>query len=144
MRSRFGAWLLVPLVALSLASCSGTKGAENEAGKDDLVDGGYIQITEPQGSTDGFVGASEDVETQTCEKSSSGWISEGLVTNPTDRTQSYRIYVAFSAQGDTKGLVQVDVPSVASGAEVAWKAEAPLSGDDLTCALRVERFDPQE
>lgn len=41
--------------------------------------------------------------------------------------------------GDTLGLVQVDVASVDAGATASWDTSMELSEDDLDCILRVER-----
>ena len=141
MSRKYGAWLAVPLVVLSLASCvGGAAGGDADA----LTEQGYVEITDQQGSVEGFTGAIEDSEIERWEPANNGWISEGTVTNPTDSAQSYRIYVAFNENRDTHGLVQVDLDSVAAGSSENWKVEVPLAADDLSCVLRVERFDPQE
>lgn len=144
MRSTHSALLVASLVALSLTSCAGgatggEAGNQEEAG----VDGSYVDVTDQQGSIEEFVGASDDAEVVRCEGVDGGWVSEGTVTNPTDAAQSYRLYVAFNENQDTQGLVQVDIVDVAAGATEQWSVEAPLTSDDLSCLLRVERFDPQ-
>lgn len=98
------------------------------------------EITDQPGSVEGFVGALEDAEVKRCERDGDGWVAAGTVDNPTDRTQSYRLYISAMADGDTRGIVQVDVASVAAGESAAWKAEFALPDNDLTCVLRVERF----
>lgn len=128
------------LAALALASCTG--GGAGEAPADERQSS-FVQITDQQGSVEGFVGASDDAELDRCEAANDGWLAEGTVTNPTEVAQAYRIYVAFNKNRDTQGLVQVDLESVAAGESASWKAEAPISGQKLQCILRVERFAPQ-
>lgn len=141
MKSKLSAWALLPVVALALTSCAG-EGATAPSDEAATVDG-YVAVTDQQGAVPGFVGAARDAETERCESDGDGWIAEGTVTNPEASAQSYRIYVAFNHNRDTRGLVQVDVESVAAGATEAWEAAAPVAGDDLSCVLRVERFEPQ-
>lgn len=137
---RIAGLALLPAACLALAACAaeGEADGPDATGAQDVVD-----ITEQQGSVEEFVGALEDAETDRCEAAEGGWVGEGTVTNPTGAAQSYRLYVAFTENGDTRGLVQVDVESVPAGESAPWRAEADLSGDGLQCVLRVERFDPQ-
>lgn len=137
MSRKHGTWLAVPLVALSLAACTG-EATGGDAGTP--TETSHVDITDQQGSVEGFVGALEDSDINRCESANDGWVSEGTVTNPTDSEQNYRIYVAFNENRDTHGLVQIDLTSVPPGSSENWKAEAPIPGDDLTCVLRVERF----
>ena len=146
MIRRVSAWMALPLVALALSACSSgaTEGGESAYTQSGAVtvENGYVSVTDQQGSVDGFVGASEDAQVSVCEAGDDGWFASGEVTNPTDEAQSYRIYVAFNKNTDTLGLVQVDAAEVAPGATATWEATAPLSGDNLQCILRVERFTP--
>lgn len=128
------------LAALSLTMCGG--GAAGPGEEDARVDSGFVEITDQQGSIEEFEGAVDDASVDRCEATDTGWIGEGTITNPTDEMQSYRIYVAFNKNRDTKGLVQIDL-DVAPGEQDDWRAEAPINGDDLNCVLRVERFAPQ-
>lgn len=139
MSLKHGKWLAVPLVVLSLASCTG-EAAGGDA--DTVTETSFVEIADQQGSAEGFVGALEDSEIVRCESANGGWVSEGTVTNPEDSVQSYRIYVAFNKNRDTHGLVQVDLDSVAAGSSESWEVAAPVEGVDLSCVLRVERFDP--
>lgn len=141
MTSQLSKWLLVPVAALALTSCAGGGAAEPD--DQAAAEHSFVEVTDPQGSVEGFVGALDDAEIELCEASNGSWIAEGAVTNPSEETQDYRIYVSFNKNRDTQGLVQVDVASVAAGATATWKAEAPISGSDLRCILRVERFAPQ-
>lgn len=140
MSLKHGTWLAVLLVAPSLASCAG--GAPG-GDADTVIENSYVEITDQQGSVQGFVGALEDSAIDSCEATEDGWTSAGTVTNPTDVAQSYRIYVAFNENRDTRGLVQIDLDSVAPGSEQSWEVEAPVPGVNLSCVLRVERFSPQ-
>lgn len=130
------ALLLLSVVALSLAACGG----EPDDGDGETS---YVDITDQQGGVEGFVGASDDAVTERCESGGDGWVSAGTVTNLTDDEQSYRLYVAFNDNRDTRGLVQIDIESVPAGATESWETTAPIRGEDLSCVLRVERFDPQ-
>ncbi|MFA7498832.1 MAG: hypothetical protein WCY76_09100 [Leucobacter sp.] len=144
MRRRYRALLVAPLVAplvaLSLASCAG--GAAGGSADAPDLERSLVDIADQPGSVDGFAGALEDVVVETCEAQGAGWFASGTVTNPTDTAQSYRLYVAFSENRDTIGLVQVDVPEVAAGESATWDAEAQVAGEGIDCALRVERFAP--
>src|SRR5690606_22693483 len=95
---KHGKWLAVPLVALSLAACAG-EAAGGDA--DTSAKNSYVEISDQQGSVEGFVGALEDSDIVRCERVGEGWVSEGTVTNPTDAEQSYRLYVAFNENRDT-------------------------------------------
>ncbi|MBM9465471.1 hypothetical protein JL108_18635 [Aeromicrobium sp. YIM 150415] len=139
MNRRYGSLLVIPLVVLSLVSCSGDDG--DGGTKDEIVDS-YTDITDQQGSVQGFVGAVDDAEVERCEASGDGWVAEGNVTNPEDVEQSYRLYVAYNEDRDTQGLVQVDVAAVPPGGTETWSAQVPLTADELECVLRVERFAP--
>ena len=131
---------LVPLVALSLAACAGEAAS---GGADVTAEKSFVDISDPQGSVEGFVGALEDAEVDRCEATADGWIAGGTVANPTDAVQSYRLYVALNTNRDTHGLVQVNLDDVPGGAGENWEVEAPVRGDNLSCVLRVERFDPE-
>lgn len=135
--------LLTPLVALSLASCAG--GAANEAASGETAPptaDSYVNVTDQQGSVEGFVGASDDAEITLCETDDNQSSAEGTVTNPTDVNQSYRLYIAFSEGRDTKDLVQVDIESVEPGEALTWDAQVPVNIKDVQCSARVERFEP--
>lgn len=141
MSSKLGTWFIATLVALSLASCGGEPaGGEVSSASEDS----YVDLTDQQGSVDGYVGALEDAQLDRCEATNDGWASAGTVTNPTDSAQSYRLYIAFNKNRDTRGLAQIDLEAVAAGSTEDWQVEAPITGEDLTCVLRVERFIPQD
>lgn len=140
MTNRFGKWVVVPALFLALAACSGDK---NPATDGSPKDQSYVDVSDPQGSVDDFVGANDDLAMNNCQAKGKTWVSDGTVTNSAKKTQSFRIYVAFNRGKDTQGLVQTDLKSVAAGDTAKWNVEAPISGEDLSCVIRVERFDPQ-
>lgn len=142
MKFSRSAVLIAALAALSLTACGG-EAAGGDGGTDTQQgESSYVDITDQQGSVEGFVGAIDDAEITRCESADGSWRGEGTVVNSTDSVQNYRLYVAFNKNSDTKGLVQVDIDSVAAGATAEWRAEAPLAFDDLRCVIRVERFSP--
>ena len=61
-------------------------------------------------ATDGYVGASDDVQLDRCELDGDHWVAAGTVTNSTSAGAAYRIYVAFNPPdtATARGLVQVD------------------------------------
>lgn len=139
MKLKLSGALALSLAVLSLTACGGGSAGSGEAAsaaKSDSV----IEVTDQQGSIEGFVGAAEDAEVTRCEAAGEAWVGEGTVTNPTDEPQAYRLYVAFNENRDTAGLVQVDLDEVSPGTSAKWQAEAELNGDAYDCVLRVERF----
>lgn len=137
--SRLAGVGLVLSIALGLAACTGTaepKPTPTTAPSD------VTDITDQPGSVEGWVGALEDAKTTTCARDGGNWVAAGTVTNPLDEAQSYRLYVSAMFGGETRGLIQVDVPDVAGGESGQWRAAFPLQGDEFTCVLRVERFAP--
>lgn len=62
------------------------------------------------------------------------------MTNPESETQDYRLYISAMTDGDTVGLVQVDVADVAGGETADWESQMDLAQEDIDCVLRVERF----
>lgn len=140
--------LIAALAALSLTSCGGGAagggtGTDELQGETEQPRSDYVEITDQQGSIEGFVGAIDGAVVERCESDGSSWKAAGTVTNPESVPQSYRLYVAFNENRDTHGLVQVDVEDVAGGASQSWETEAPIDGERLSCILRVERFAPQ-
>lgn len=125
-------------LALALAGCTGTADPNPTptTAPSDITD-----ITDQPGSVDGWVGALEDAEVTTCARDGDNWVAAGTVKNPLDEPQSYRLYVSAMAGGETRGLIQVDVPGVEGGATGDWKASFALPGE-FECVLRVERFAP--
>lgn len=103
----------------------------------------HVEFTiHPGSATDGFVGALADATVSTCEAGEGVWNFAGTVVNPTEDTQSYRLYATLNtADNVTAALVQIDVNEVAAVATADWSGTAPVEGE-LTCSLRVERFTP--
>lgn len=134
------------LAALALTSCGGGAAAPAAPSTQETAvepyAGSYIETTNQPGEIDGFVGALADAEVTRCEQAADGWVAAGTVANPEPTPQSYRLFVAFNEGQDSRGLVQVDVEGVASGATEKWQVETPLTAEKLSCVLRVERYAP--
>jgi len=112
-----------------------TDGAATSVPREPVLD---VRI--PPGTGSGFVGARADVSLMECEGSEGRWGAAGSVTNPTNDTADYRIYVAFlDSSGATAGLTQVDVESVRAGATTDWSGYVSLQASGLRCVVRVER-----
>lgn len=126
---------------LTLAGCTGGTETTAPTPSATTTPSDYVDITDQPGSGDDFVGALEDTEVTGCAADGDEWKVTGTVTNPADDAQSYRIYVSLLDGTDTLGVSQVDVDDVAAGESTDWSATLPVSGDDLDCVLRVERFD---
>lgn len=108
----------------------------------DVQEPGVTDIVDAPGSGEGLVGAAADATTDTCESSGDAWVASGTVTNPTEVAVDYRIYVSLlNGANDTRGLQQVDVTAVEPGATGTWESSIAVADDDLTCVLRVERYD---
>ena len=100
-----------------------------------------IKVTVNPGTATGFVRARADVSDVVCAPGPGRWTVSGKVENPARSAVGYRIYVAFvTAQGATRGLLQVDVERVEDGATMSWSGELALDEVSLACVLRVERF----
>lgn len=125
-------------VATALAGCSSDEGDDREVSEP--VESDVVEIIDQPGSVDGYVGALDDSELTVCEQQGDALHVEGTVTNPESDAQDYRIYVSAMDGNETRGLVQVDVPDVASGGTANWSTDFDLSDSELTCVLRVERF----
>lgn len=136
IKSSFATLATLALMTV-LVGCTNADQPDEAEGARDKV----IEVQDQPGSVEGFVGASEDAEVTSCEMQSGSLRVEGTVTNPESEPQDYRIYVSALESGDTVGLVQVDVPSVAESE--TWSTEIAYDGDDLECVLRVERFAEQ-
>jgi hypothetical protein len=104
-------------------------------------DPGVTDIEDAPGSGENLEGALADSEVTTCERTDDTWTVDGTVTNPTEGTVDYRIYVSLlNGANDTRGLQQVNVDAVEAGATSEWESSIPIAEDDLTCVLRVERY----
>ncbi len=130
------------LLALTLltAACSdddgGSGGASGPTSTDEIVD------IQDQPGDEEATGARDDVGQLTCEADGEGWRAAAQVTNSTDAVASYRIFVSFlDAEDETLGVTQVDVDGLDPGESEDWEGSLAVTGDDLDCALRVERFE---
>lgn len=142
MKAPRTAWLAISAFALVITACTGGEGDPESPTRsgDTRAEKAVVNVDDPPGSTKGFVGAVKDADPTRCEADGAAWISEGTITNPTKKTQNYRLYVSFMRKQEAAGLVQVDVKSVKPRASAPWKAQARVPGEALTCELRVERF----
>ena len=96
-------------------------------------------IRVPPGTTEGYVGALDDVDVTACDATDAPASFAGTVTNPESTTQSYRIYVSIMAAGKTLAVSQVDVDGVEPGAQQEWSGQIEAGGAGANCILRVER-----
>ncbi|WBL19806.1 MULTISPECIES: hypothetical protein [Citricoccus] len=126
--------------ATTLVACSGGDDVNDAAANTDAGEQKVIEMPDQPGSVEGYVGAADDAELVTCDPQGSALEVEGTVTNPESDDQDYRVYISAMEGGETMGIVQVDVSNVATGETAEWSTEMALTGDDLECVLRVERF----
>jgi hypothetical protein len=139
-RSFYRRHLLAGLaVTMVLASCS-----SDDVDDDDVAvsvpPSAVVEVDVNPGTSEGFEGALEDVSDLVCEQRGEIWEAEGIVTNSSSSTASYRIYISL-LDGDrfTRGLLQVDVDSLDADESTEWAGEIALTEPDLDCILRVER-----
>lgn len=126
------------LLAAVLVACSNDADGPSDDGG--TADEKVIDMPDQPGSVEGYEGAAEDAELQTCESDGQALHVDGTVNNPESEMQDYRIYVSAMDGTETMGIVQVDVPGVPVGESAEWSTELALSSDTLDCVLRVERF----
>ena len=129
--------ITLAVAALALTACGS---AEDDAQSSEAENQKVIEIADQPGSVEDYVGAVEDAEVDTCAAGGDGLDVAGTVTNPESDTQDYRLYVSAMTDGDTVGLVQVDVADVAGGETSEWESQMDLAQEDIDCVLRVERF----
>lgn len=97
------------------------------------------KVSTPPGVSKGYVGAAGDVKLSTCNSNKALTLFTGTVTNPTNVTQSYRIYVAVTLKNTTIGIDEVDVNALAAKATSKWNGGLGSGADGASCVLRVER-----
>lgn len=129
--------IALAVAALALSACGS---AEDDAQSPESEQQKVIEITDQPGSVEDYVGAVEDAEVDTCSAGGNGLDVAGTVTNPESVAHDYRLYVSAMADGDTVGLVQVDVGDVAGGETAEWEVQMELTQEDIDCVLRVERL----
>lgn len=129
--------ITLAVAALALTACGST---EDDAQSSEAANQKVIEIADQPGSVEDYVGAAEDAEIDTCAAGGDGLDVAGTVTNPESDTHDYRLYVSAMTDGDTVGLVQVDVADVAGGETAEWASQMDLVQEDINCVLRVERF----
>lgn len=152
MKGRVRSLAVAGVFLLSIAGCSGNGPSlgERSAGttvRDDAPTApakpeSVLDVRDPQGSVKGYEGAKEDATLDACTSVDGALEVGGTVTNPTGTVKQYRIYVSAMHGKDTYGVTQVDVDPVAPGQSADWSTIMGLTTPDLTCVLRVERFDP--
>ena len=133
------------ILALTLAGCTnGTEeqpdATESSAAAEQTP--GVTDITDAPGTGENLQGALADSTVDQCERDGDEWIVNGSVTNSTDANATYRIYVSLlNGANDTRALTQVDVDATEPGATTDWETVIPVAEDELTCVLRVERYE---
>lgn len=127
------------VAAAILVGCSGDN-SDDSSGQASGTEQKVIEINDQPGSVEGYEGALDDAEMESCEVEGGSLHVSGTVTNPASEVQDYRIYVSALEGGDTQGLVQVDTLGVEGGETAEWSTDIDLSGDEFECVLRVERF----
>lgn len=139
--------LIAALTATALAGCTPGKVEKTKptpkpsASATAEKPGGITDITDTPGSGTGLVGALADSKVSACALTDGSWNVTGSVTNPTEKTVSYRIYVSLlDGAGGTRALQQVDVNKVKTTVTTEWKTSIPTKEDGLNCVLRVERY----
>ena len=129
------------VAAAALVACNGNgDDAEETGGEAQGSEEKVIEMPDQPGSVEDYEGALEDADLETCESQDGALQVAGSVANSESEDQDYRIYVSAMDGNDTQGIVQVDVEGVAGGESAEWDTEIDLSGEDLDCVLRVERF----
>lgn len=88
-----------------------------------------------------FVGAKADVHDTTCKQHGGSWEADGVVSNPTDSSVRYRIYVSFLSGDTTVGLAEANLGKVGPSKSAHWQQSVKVASDNLRCILRVERSD---
>lgn len=87
-----------------------------------------------------FEGALADADVLECATNAGRWSATGTVTNPTNTTVDYRIYVSFlDTTGDTLALIETHIDELDPASTADWSAGFPSAASDLRCVLRVER-----
>lgn len=127
------------VAATALVACNGDD-AEDPEGQAQGAEEKVIEMPDQPGSVEGYEGALDDADLDTCQSQDDVLEVAGTLTNPESEEQDYRIYVSAMEGGDTQGIVQVDVSGVGGGESAEWSTEVDLSGEELECVLRVERF----
>jgi hypothetical protein len=136
----------VAILALALAGCTnnGTDAqpepTESSAAAEQTP--GITDITDAPGTGENLQGALADSTVDECKRAGDEWTVSGSVTNSTAASVTYRIYVSLlNGANDTRALTQVDVEATEPGATTEWSTTIPVAEDELSCVLRVERYE---
>ncbi|MGV8913337.1 MAG: hypothetical protein ACOH14_12055 [Rhodoglobus sp.] len=134
------------ILALTLAGCTnnGTDAqpepTESSAAAEQTP--GITDITDAPGTGENLQGALADSTVDECKRAGDEWTVAGSVTNSTDTSVTYRIYVSLlNGSNDTRALTQVDIEATEPGATADWSIAIPVAEDELSCVLRVERYE---
>lgn len=133
------------ILALTLAGCTndGTDAQPEptESSAAELTPG-VTDITDAPGTGEDLQGALADSTVDECKRDGDDWSVKGTVTNSTDASVTYRIYVSLlNGANDTRALTQVDVDATEPGDTADWDITIPVAEDELSCVLRVERYE---
>ncbi|MBH0008180.1 hypothetical protein [Salinibacterium sp. SWN1162] len=134
------------ILAFTLAGCTndGTDGQPEpeETSSSAEQTPGVTDISDAPGTGEDLEGALTDSTVNECERTGDEWTVSGVVTNSTDASVTYRIYVSLlNGANDTRALTQVDVDATEPGDTSDWETVIPVAEDELTCVLRVERYE---
>jgi len=134
------------ILAFTLAGCTNNGTEEQpeptESSAAEEQTPGVTDITDAPGTGENLQGALADSTVEECKRSGDEWTVKGSVTNSTDASVTYRIYVSLlNGANDTRALSQVDVDATEPGATADWNIDIAVAEDDLTCVLRVERYE---
>ncbi|GAB3399580.1 hypothetical protein GCM10027515_06170 [Schumannella luteola] len=134
----------VAFVAGALAGCTGgddSTAKKSASPKPSTAPSQVTEVSDAPGTGEGFEGARNDVEVKKCEPADGGWAISGTVTNSSEATANYRIYVSLlDKDSATLGLKQVNSDGVEAGKSADWNADIAVDGKNLQCVLRVERY----
>ena len=140
-RRMLGAGLAVLLGVAGLSACTSDAQPKPTPTTTSTAQAGITEITDAPGSGAGLVGALADKQVETCELADGAWNVAGTVTNSSEASASYRIYVSLLTEGgDTRSLTQVNVDPIDAGTETEWSTTVAVNEKDLSCVLRVERY----
>jgi hypothetical protein len=136
------------VLAVGLAGCTGgagstpTKTPKATSTAKAVAKPGLTETTHAPGSGENLVGAVADTKVTSCAQKGDGWTVAGTATNPTDAAVDYRIYISLlDKSNDTRALVETDLDGVAAKASQDWSKDIAVTDKNLTCVLRVERYE---
>lgn len=88
----------------------------------------------------GEVGARSDATVSSCAAASGGWAAKGTVKNPTKERSDYVVVVSMlDAENRTLGVSWTREDDVKADEERSWEVAVKVTGEKLSCVLRVTR-----